>query len=399
MVKEGQNIIVHSNQVASSQTNIDSPYFSIFSRNLIIVLSYVQAVMSCLAIFSQIVGMSYPLSNGVLAYGSSGIWCGMLFGISGTFGIWAGYHPSGSAIIANLVFAMSSACICIPHIIGSVMCAIVIRSYGHGFPSYGTKALVTLWMFIGLAVVGFAHALLSLSSSACTVICCHTKSASEGGTIITRDLQSKVLPISDKPIIVWISLTQIITSLITTSFYFKITIAMSVVGRSYPDYEIGYLGIAIWCAVPFFTLCAASGVWSWLSPSKWSVITFMVFALMSTCLSLVSLGISLDGFTTSKDANLPYSLNDYSSRPYGNLQPLNPDGKPNSWNEYIISKLATGYWGSNVERKINFGLFLAHTLIALTQLMISINWSAMACEPICNPTRNTKSSTMNEDIE
>ena len=235
MVKEGSNVIVHTNEVASSQTNIGPIYYAIFSRNPVIFLSYVQTVMSWLAIFSQIMGMSYPLSNGVFAYGSSGIWCGMLFSISGTFGIWAGYHPSRSTIIAHMVFAIISACVCIPHIIGSVMCAIVIRAYGHGFQSYGNKAIFTLWMFIGLASVGFVHAVVSLTSSACSVICYHTKSASDGRTIISSEWKPKLISISEKPI-VWMSVIQIIVSLITTSFYFKITIALSVEDINNPDF-------------------------------------------------------------------------------------------------------------------------------------------------------------------
>jgi hypothetical protein len=349
-------------------------------------------------------GMSFPYHYGLYAFGSSGMWCGILFGISGTFGIWAGCHPSKCTIIAHMVFAIISACICIPLTIGSVLFALVISEQY----TSDSKADITLWMFIGLAVVGLVQAVLSLTTSAlsCSVICCHTKSANEGGTITSSEWKPKLLPISGKPV-VWMSVIQIIISILA--------IVLNIVGIIYPYHGIAYGGIAFWCAIPF-VLCGAFGIWSGLSPSKCSVITFMVFTIISTCFSLLFLGISIVGFASSAEATSLYSNDDHYSDPYGNPYPWNENNNVN-WNWNLngsasilpVSKKpyyqsGGSYWnsyynGREYERKVTFGIFLAQTLIGLTQLMISINSSAMACQPICCPTRNTKAFTKNDKIE
>ena len=373
--RRGPTSSLTPNEFANSHENIDPFYHSIFSRKPVIFLSYVQVGMSCLAILSQIMAMIYPYGYvipygygaalSVFAYGSSGIWCGILFGISGTFGIWAGCHPSKCTIIAHMVFAIISACVCIPLIIGSVMFAIGIFDNGN---VYGAKGNITLGIFIGLSVVGLLQAVLSLTTSAlsCSVICCHTKSANEGGTITSSEWKPKFFPMSDKPV-VWMSVIQIIISILA--------MVLNIVGILYPSWHrIADVGTAFWCAIPFL-LCGVFGIWSGLRPSKCSVITFMVLAIISTLFSLLFFGISIVGFVSSTF---------YSSHLYKRL----------------FGIMGNGYFdGRTYERKVSFGLFLAQTLIALTQLMISINSSAMACQPICCPTRNTKEPTRNEDVE
>ena len=137
--------------------NIDPFYYKLFSRKPVISLSFIQLILACLAMFAQIIGMSYPYVYGFYAYGSSGIWYGILFGTSGSFGIWAGFHPSRCTIIAHMVFAIISACFCIPLTIGSIMSAIFVSDKTN---YYRTEEYVTLGMLSSKILSLLNHGLL-----------------------------------------------------------------------------------------------------------------------------------------------------------------------------------------------------------------------------------------------
>ena len=95
--------------------NSDPFYETHFSKKATIFLSYIQLFLSLVLIISEIIGIKYPFNWYI--YGSPGMICGIVFGISGSFGIWAGNHSSRCTIVAHMVFAIISTFICIPLLI------------------------------------------------------------------------------------------------------------------------------------------------------------------------------------------------------------------------------------------------------------------------------------------
>ena len=63
-----------------------------FPKKVVICLSSVQLCMAFLAIITQII--LHSVSSPGVAYVGAGIWCGILYGLSGLFGILAARKPS-----------------------------------------------------------------------------------------------------------------------------------------------------------------------------------------------------------------------------------------------------------------------------------------------------------------
>ena len=86
-----------------------------FPKNFVLTLSLIQLVMSVSAILTQVVGLSevyYYLPG--LQFMGAGIWCGILFALSGVFGVIASSKPSFGWIVTFMVFSMISASFCLP---------------------------------------------------------------------------------------------------------------------------------------------------------------------------------------------------------------------------------------------------------------------------------------------
>ena len=325
------------------------------------------------------------------------MFCGIIFSISGTFGIWAGFQSSRCTIIAHLVFAIISTFFCVPLIFHSIA-AIVLNendgwyhyrtswNYEHSSTSdkFKTDKKISLAVCIIQAIVGLLQAGFAIASSglSCNVICCRERSRFEDDERFLTT-ETKTLVMTRKPVI-WMSTIQIIAAIIA--------IFLNVAGIVYPYDGYAFVGIGIWSAVPF-VLCGSFGILSGLSPSKCSVISFMVLSIIATFFSVPFLGLSIIGFVTSSDAmakeyqtpQLPLKANwnwvngsvwqpNYDDRKYQNLV---------EEHNLMVQEKET-------ERKVTFWVFLTQTIIALIQLIISVNSSAMACQPICCPTNTAR---------
>ena len=330
--------------------NIDPFYHRIYSRKVAVVLCYGQVIIAFLAIVSQFIGLAYPYEG--YGYANAGISCGIIFGVSGLFGIWAGSHPSKCTIMTHMVFAIISACFSILLIIYAVIFSVVIADTSYN----ELESDLNLGIFITLAVMGLIQSIISITTSAlsCSVICCNGQSMNSDNHVPDTNTTRKLI-MSKKPVI-WMSVVQIIAAVIA--------IILNIVGIVYPYEDIAYIGTGIWSAVPFI-LCGSFGIWSGLRPSKCSVITFLVFSILSTFFALALLGISISGVVTSNNENYSYIW--YS-------------------NSYFLEERET-------ERKVTFGIFFVQTFIGVLQTLISINSSAMSCQPICCPTKKYRKIT------
>ena len=361
------------NNLFDKNENIDPYYNNILLKKLVIFLSFCQLIMSILIISSQVSWTAYQYEW--YAHTNPGSICGVIFGISGSFGIWSGFQPSKCTIVHfAMVFAIMSACLCIPLLLYASFYAYFDSvntyhaEYLFGFEHKNVKSKVTFGVFISLAVIAFIQCVLSVASSAlsCSATCCRKKpaSAANGNSVVLKQNDfvgagnpvSKEIVLTKKPII-WTSSIQIIIA--------TVAVIANVVSMIYRGFDtFAYIGKAIWCGIPY-CLCGAFGIWAGVSPSKFSVIIFMVFAIISTCFSTMFVGISMVGLGTSNPTQDEYCQSD--------------DFTYETPNFYVETY-------GDPEQKITFGLFLCQKLIALIQLLISVNSSAMSCHAICCPT-------------
>ena len=97
----------------SSQAQVHQ-YDKTFPKKTVVWLGAIQLFISFVCILTQIIGIAYPYDG--IAFSMSGIWCGLIFGFSGAFGMVAGLAPSRCSIITFMVFAIIAASFCLPFI-------------------------------------------------------------------------------------------------------------------------------------------------------------------------------------------------------------------------------------------------------------------------------------------
>ena len=89
-----------------------------FSKRFMLTLSLVQLAMAITAISTEIMISSLGYYH---AFAGMGIWCGVIFGISGIFGITVSLRPSSGTIISFMVFSIISAVFCFFFLIFSLV--------------------------------------------------------------------------------------------------------------------------------------------------------------------------------------------------------------------------------------------------------------------------------------
>jgi len=394
--------------------NSDPFYNKHFPKTAVIILSFIQLFFSLLLIISEIIGMKYPfdIDGFPLIYGSPGMFNAIIFGASGSFGIWAGYYSSRCTIVAHMVFAIISTLTCIPLISYATFASIIGQNksakeiaesklyrkrvnslYGSRF-STGYENLekstesnftfkITFGIFICHIMIGLIQAIIAIASSAmtCGTICCRDKPTTlinAGSTSLT----TKQLVMSTKPVL-FISTLQILASIVS--------IILNCIGIAFPnDEKIAYFGTGIWTAIPFL-ITGSLGVFCGHKPSKCLVINFMTFSIISMFFCLPYFGVSVVGMASSANYEgvappNPKSVardllqeHGYANIGYRYLEQLEGMKDEN----YVRMKQRYDNWKN---RKVTYGVFLLHTLISLLQIMILINSSAMAFQAICCPT-------------
>ena len=434
----------HHSLTIKQYHNSDPFYDSNFSKTPVSILSYVQLFLTLLLIISEIIGLKYPFN--VYIYGSPGMLCAIIFGISGSFGVWASTHTSKCSIIAHMVFAVISALTCVPLIFYSIVASIVTgNEYAQGkakgiiYNEYGMKEAsnvysawndrtsreylnddeyeilrnwklyiykfglyqkITIAIFVTQAIIGLIQAGIAIASSimTCTVICCRTKPPNSSNLNLL-DSTTRPLVMSSRPVI-WLSIFQIIAAIAA--------ILLNIMGMCYPyEEEYAYFGTGIWTALPF-TISGVLGILSGKKPSKCLIITFMVFAIISSFFCIPYFGVSVIGMATSSNAKRTPPPKPEPIKPIGRkcCHPGHPfsdnkcwgfcegtwDKMKNIYNEnekavYDSMKEKYDHWAKeDTPRRVTYSVFLLHTLISLFQIIILVNLSAMAFQPICCPT-------------
>jgi hypothetical protein len=155
-------------------------YEKLFHKNVMLALSSIQLAMAILGIITAVAGLSVPRPEAHFV--GAGIWCGLLFGFSGSFGILASLRPSFATIVTFMVFSIIAAAFCLPFlVISSVGTASTYRRRSWGGHGYTLSHA----MFAIQIIISLVQAITSIASSAmtCRAICSCCRSNKESGVV------------------------------------------------------------------------------------------------------------------------------------------------------------------------------------------------------------------------
>lgn len=322
-------------------TLVESNYTNVFRKNIFVRANIVQVVASVLVVVCQIIGIIYLNELDIFRKRTylEGMYSGVLFGLSGLFGIWAGCQPSRCNVIAHMVLAILSCLSAITFILSPIFVSYHIPPH---IPRGLYKFLFAIVGVLGLIQIGLSITTCYLSSRS---ICSYRQSL-HNAFESQRPAENCYPQIFNKHVKL-MSGAQIIASIIT--------IILNIVAKIYPCvYLYPYtspLGIefGIWGAI-IFVIVGGIVMWSTIKPSRCSLITRMVMAITSSCFAVLYLGISAKGIAAS-------------------VEPMMGD--------YLKEK--------ETARMVAIAVFVMQTLIAIINLMISITMSAISCKTICCP--------------
>jgi len=159
-------------------------YLNLFPKRFTLILSVIQCVVALIGILSQVIIQTsddekpkYRYLRGVGHFGT-GIWCGLVFGFSGSLGIIASLKQNKSCITASMISSIIAAVFGVPFFI--------ISSIGTGHTAYvedntgGTKhAMFAIQMAISITQI-FASASSSAISCQAVCNCCKDSNGNEG---------------------------------------------------------------------------------------------------------------------------------------------------------------------------------------------------------------------------
>lgn len=167
-------VIIMVQAPAPMKPKID--YGKRFPKNLMLTLSSIQLVMGCLAVITQIIGLStrYPDAH----YVGTGIWCGIFYGLAGLFGIIASLKPSFSSIVTFMVMTIIASVFCIPLLISSSISTAV----SNGYYRYDRlkHAMFAIQIVISLMEAGAA---IGSSVMTCKAVCSCCRPMREDGVV------------------------------------------------------------------------------------------------------------------------------------------------------------------------------------------------------------------------
>jgi len=168
-------VIIMVQAPAPMKPKID--YGKRFPKNLMLTLSSIQLVMGCLAVITQIIGLStrYPDAH----YVGTGIWCGIFYGLAGLFGIIASLKPSFSSIVTFMVMTIIASVFCIPLLISSSLSTAFTNNYYRDLN--GLKhAMFAIQIVISLMEAGAA---IGSSVMTCKAVCSCCRPMREDGVV------------------------------------------------------------------------------------------------------------------------------------------------------------------------------------------------------------------------
>ena len=251
-----------------------------YPKKLTLILSFIQLGIAFLAIITQVVmqiqsnDRSGPYYVREIQHLGAGVWCGILFGLSGGTGIAAILKQNTSCIIANMITSVISI------IFGFTF--FIISSIGTGNSSYmgnsTTHAMFAIQMAISIIQIMASSSFTAISSRAICNCCSDAK------------MSKKSFP--QNPFKILSSLQLFLAVLI---IIMEIAV-MSRKDRLEPFSSIMPLGGGIWCGV-IIGLSGVTGIIASFNPSSLKLLIFMVFDLIAALFCLPLIAFSSIGLT------------------------------------------------------------------------------------------------------
>ena len=165
----------------------DKEYYATrYPRKTMLCLSTIQFGIGSVVIVGQAIVIMTDLVTSRCfnfdLFGVLGIWCGIIFVLSGLFGILAAIRPSQCSIITSMVLSILTACFCTPFL--------AFGGFGVGLSvdrgsSNSCNAKIDVAMFSIQLLVALVQAVVSIiaSSTGCRAVCCGSRTQVEGSII------------------------------------------------------------------------------------------------------------------------------------------------------------------------------------------------------------------------
>ena len=110
-----QHVVMMAQSSPSIKPKVD--YAERFPKAFMLSLSILQLLNSAVVITTQIVLLSSPFPFFEFYGKATGIWCGIYYGLSGFFGVFASLRPSKPTIVAFMVTSIIASIFCLPGLI------------------------------------------------------------------------------------------------------------------------------------------------------------------------------------------------------------------------------------------------------------------------------------------
>ena len=160
-----QQVVIMAQNPSSLQPKVD--YAKRFSKKFMLSLSFLQLLSAALAITTQMILLSTD-KTGDAGFVATGIWCGVVYGLSGFFGVLASLRPSKSTIVTFMVLTIIASIFCLP---GFLIPSLLMESRRHYYDS--SSAALGHGMIVMQIVVSLVQAGVAIASSVmtCKAVC------------------------------------------------------------------------------------------------------------------------------------------------------------------------------------------------------------------------------------
>ena len=141
-------------------------YAKTFSKEFMLLLSCLQMLSGFLAITTEIV----YLASKRRSLFATGIWCGIVYGLSGFTGVFASLRPSKSTIVSFMVMAILASLLCLP---GLVFPSLFMHIQVFDTDDFDNKPAIGHAMLVSQMVIAVVQAVAAIASSVmtCKAIC------------------------------------------------------------------------------------------------------------------------------------------------------------------------------------------------------------------------------------
>jgi len=162
-LKSNQQVLIMSQNPSSLQPKVD--YSKRFSKKFMLALSFLQLLSAALAISTQMILLSTDKPGGA-GFVATGIWCGIIYGLSGFFGVLASLRPSKSTIVTFMVMTIFASIFSFP---GFLIPSLLMPSPSRFISSRGVgHGMIVMQIVISLVQAGVA---IASSVMTCKAVC------------------------------------------------------------------------------------------------------------------------------------------------------------------------------------------------------------------------------------